>query len=215
MVEEEVVLVGWGLGGSRVAITSFQKAKSFASSRPDLQSNPTVTLSSPLKMSDPVNAPAPQSEQDSGPTPQLLDQDQPLATAAKLGPASVSFTIWPPTQRTRDAVINRLIETLSSPSVLSKRYGTMPPDEASAAARQIEDEAFAVAGGSSTSDSDGIEILQVYSKEISKRMLDTVKSKATAGSPTVDNGVAQTPTSEVAPTPAAEGDSVAAAESET
>ena len=183
------------------------------SERP-LQSKPTVSLSSSLKMSDPVNEPAPQSEQDSVPTPQLPAQEQPFA-AAKLGPAGVSFTIWPPTQRTRDAVINRLIETLSTPSVLSKRYGTMPPDEASAAARQIEDEAFAVAGGSSTSDSDGIEILQVYSKEISKRMLDTVKSKATAGSPAVDNGVAQTPASEVAPTPAAEGDSVAAAESET
>ncbi|CAJ1973432.1 unnamed protein product [Sphenostylis stenocarpa] len=164
-------------------------------------------------MSDTENATAPPSEHDSVPSTQLPAQDQHLA-AAKLGPAGVSFTIWPPTQRTRDAVINRLMETLSSPSVLSKRYGTMPPDEASAAARQIEDEAFAVAAGSSSSDNDGIEILQVYSKEISKRMLETVKSKGTAGS-TVDNGVGQTPTSDVAPTPAEEGDPAAAAESET
>ncbi|XP_014500154.1 MFP1 attachment factor 1 [Vigna radiata var. radiata] len=166
-------------------------------------------------MSEPENAPEPQSEQDSVSPSKLPTQDQPAAAAAKLGPASVTFTIWPPTQRTRDAVINRLIETLSSPSVLSKRYGTMPPEEASAAAHQIENEAFAVAGGSSTSDSDGIEILQVYSKEISKRMLDTVKSKATTGSTAVDNGVAENPTSEVAPTPAAESDPAAAAESET
>ena len=210
-------------------ISPFLKAKSFATTsfltsltgRSCLQSNSTVSLSSHLKMSEPENAPEPQSEpqseQDSVPPSKLSTEDQPAAAAAasKLGPASVSFTIWPPTQRTRDAVINRLIETLSSQSVLSKRYGTMPPEEASAAARQIEDEAFAVASGSSTSDSDGIEILQVYSKEISKRMLDTVKSKATTGSPAVDNGVAQTPTSEVAPTPAAESDPAAAAESET
>ncbi|TKY75015.1 MFP1 attachment factor 1 [Spatholobus suberectus] len=163
-------------------------------------------------MSDSEISHAPQSEQDTAPPPQPA-QDQPLATA-KLGPAAVSFSIWPPTQRTRDAVINRLIETLSNPSVLSKRYGTMPPDEASAAARQIEDEAFAVAGGSSASDNDGIEILQVYSKEISKRMLDTVKAKATAGSAAVDNGVGETPSSKVAPSAAPEDDSTVA-ESET
>ncbi|KAL9148577.1 hypothetical protein ABFS82_12G050300 [Erythranthe guttata] len=38
---------------------------------------------------------------------------------------NVSFSIWPPTERTRDAVRNRLVETLSSPSILSKRYGTV------------------------------------------------------------------------------------------
>jgi len=161
-------------------------------------------------MSDPENTPAPQSEQDSSSPPPA--QDQPLAAAAKLGPAAVSFSIWPPTQRTRDAVITRLIETLSSPSVLSKRYGTMSPDEASASARQIEDEAFSVAASSAASDNDGIEILQVYSKEISKRMLDTVKAKSTAASAAVDNG---TPASDAAPPPAADGDSAAVAESET
>lgn len=126
--------------------------------------------------------------------------------------AAVSFSIWPPTQRTRDAVVNRLIETLSAPSVLSKRYGTLSSDESSSAARQIEDEAFSVAASSAASDNDGIEILQVYSKEISKRMLDTVKAKSTAASAAVDNG---TPASDAAPPPAADGDSAAVAESET
>jgi len=161
-------------------------------------------------MSDPENTPAPQSEQDSSSPPPA--QDQPVAADAKLGPAGVSFSIWPPTQRTRDAVITRLIETLSSPSVLSKRYGTMSPDEASTAARQIEDEAFSVAASSAASDNDGIEILQVYSKEISKRMLDTVKAKSTTASAAVDIG---TPASDAAPAPAADGDSAAGAESET
>ncbi|KAG5121258.1 hypothetical protein AAZX31_14G084100 [Glycine max] len=103
--------------------------------------------------------------------------------------AAVSFSIWPPTQRTRDAVVNRLIETLSAPSVLSKRYGTLSSDESSSAARQIEDEAFSAAASSAASSSDGIETLQVYSKEISKRMLDTVKARA-APIPSAEEGVA-------------------------
>ncbi|XP_021741988.1 MFP1 attachment factor 1-like [Chenopodium quinoa] len=104
----------------------------------------------------------------------------------KMNISGSSFSIWPPTQRTRDAVINRLIETLSTPSVLSKRYGSLLPDEASSTAISIEEEAYNAAAASSapassataSSIDEGIEILQVYSKEISKRMLDAVKSRA-------------------------------------
>lgn len=92
--------------------------------------------------------------------------------------SSISFSIWPPTERTREAVRNRLIETLSSPSILSKRYGTVSREEAVEAAKVIEQEAFEEAGKAATADDDGIEILQVYSKEISKRMLDTVKARS-------------------------------------
>ncbi|KAF7817462.1 MFP1 attachment factor 1-like [Senna tora] len=160
-------------------------------------------------MSDPEIAPAP--EQDSAPPPtEALNQDQPSTKLDK--PGGISFSIWPPTQRTRDAVVNRLIETLSTPSVLSKRYGTIPPDEASSVARIIEDEAFTTAGGSSSSEDDGIEILQVYSKEISKRMLDTVKARATSAS-SVDNVATQNSTPDVPPSPAVEAASVADSES--
>ncbi|KAI4389879.1 hypothetical protein MLD38_002053 [Melastoma candidum] len=97
-------------------------------------------------------------------------------------PGPITFSLWPPSQRTRDAVIARLIETLSTPSVLSKRYGTLSQDEASEAARAIEEEAFNAAGGASTAapDDDGLQILQIYSKEISKRMLDSVKARSAA-----------------------------------
>ncbi|CAL0319045.1 unnamed protein product [Lupinus luteus] len=132
-------------------------------------------------MSDPENTPVAPSEPPSSAEPPKSNHDQHPST-------TTSFSIWPPTQRTRDAVINRLIQTLSTPSVLSKRYGTLSSDESSAAARQIEDEAFATA--SASSEEDGIEILQVYSKEISKRMLDIVKAKANPPSSAVDNGVA-------------------------
>ncbi|KAK4860273.1 hypothetical protein QYF36_020398 [Acer negundo] len=109
----------------------------------------------------------------------------------KLNDTSLTFRIWPPSQRTRDAVIYRLIETLTTPSVLSKRYGSLPSDEASSASRTIEEEAFSVAEAASSAEDDGIEILQVYSKEISKRMLDAVKSRPNAAAAVDgnDNGV--------------------------
>ncbi|KAL5707155.1 RNA polymerase III-inhibiting protein maf1 [Ranunculus cassubicifolius] len=128
-----------------------------------------------------------------------IDQSQASSTMATTEPPSsaaevtkklekmnISLSIWPPTQRTRDAVINRLIETLSSPSILSNRYGSLSIDEASTTAKFIEDEAFLIANNGAGSNSseisnvedDGIEILQIYSKEISKRMLEAVKSKA-------------------------------------
>ncbi|XP_071703119.1 MFP1 attachment factor 1-like [Rutidosis leptorrhynchoides] len=92
---------------------------------------------------------------------------------------TMSFSIWPPTQRTRDAVIKRLIETLTEKSVLSDRYGTISSDEASDVALRIEEEAFKTAPSGPLPDGeDGIEILQSYSKEISKRMLDFVKSRS-------------------------------------
>ncbi|PIN10463.1 hypothetical protein CDL12_16947 [Handroanthus impetiginosus] len=48
------------------------------------------------------------------------------------------FNIWLPTECTRESVRNRLIETLSSPSILSKRYGTVSREETVAAAKLIE-----------------------------------------------------------------------------
>ncbi|KAF4384008.1 MFP1 attachment factor 1 [Cannabis sativa] len=118
------------------------------------------------------------SEHDS--TMEATAKEQLEATTNK--PSQVKFSIWPPTQRTRDAVVNRLIETLSAPCVLSNRYGTLPSEEASSAARHIEEEAFSTAASSAASEDDGIQILQVYSKEVSKRMLDVVKARAAASS---------------------------------
>ncbi|KAK2391771.1 hypothetical protein P8452_28787 [Trifolium repens] len=120
---------------------------------------------------------------------------------------SAGFSIWPPTQRTRDAVITRLIETLTTPSVLSKRYGTLLPDEAATAARQIEDAAYSIAGDSAAPDGgDGIDILQVYSKEISKRMLETVKARPNIASNAVDNDAAEAPPADDPPSSSPTGD---------
>ncbi|XP_060969631.1 MFP1 attachment factor 1-like [Cannabis sativa] len=100
-----------------------------------------------------------------------------LESTTTMKPSSqATFSIWPPSQRTRDAVVNRLIETLSTPSVLSNRYGTTPPEESS----------YTAASSASASEDDGIQILQVYSKEVSKRMLDVVKARAAASSSSAD-----------------------------
>ncbi|XP_073033181.1 MFP1 attachment factor 1-like [Primulina eburnea] len=145
-------------------------------------------------MSDKIEAQNPILQiQDHPPTqdPELPQAPPPsAATMTEIGTQSVttttpatkynnaSFSIWPPTERTRDAVRNRLIETLTTPSILSKRYGSIPRDEAVDVAKRIEEEAFETVGAEATADNDGIEILQVYSKEISKRMLETVKARS-------------------------------------
>ncbi|KAE8653952.1 MFP1 attachment factor 1 [Hibiscus syriacus] len=131
--------------------------------------------------------------QDSAAAAATEPQDQVDDTAAKLN--NLTLRIWPPSQRTRDAVINRLVETLSSQSVLSKRYGTIPEDEASSLAKSIEEEAYSVAGADFSPHHDGIEILQMYSKEISKLMLDTVKSRASSAAADAPSGT-EAPTGE-------------------
>lgn len=139
-------------------------------------------------MSDPENITTPPPPEQDSATEAHQEEHRPEPTDVNNAekPNHMSFSIWPPAQRTRDAVVNRLIETLSTPSVLSNRYGTMPQAEASAAARLIEEEAFATAGGSDAADDDGIQILQVYSKEISKRMLDAVKTRNSSASAVAD-----------------------------
>ncbi|KAK9986967.1 hypothetical protein SO802_031918 [Lithocarpus litseifolius] len=83
-----------------------------------------------------------------------------MTLSFSLNTNTLVFNIWPPTQRTRNAMVARLVETLS------KRYGTLPSDVASSAVRLIEEEAFSIAATSASAEGDDIEILQVYSREI-------------------------------------------------
>ncbi|CAH1442691.1 unnamed protein product [Lactuca virosa] len=108
-----------------------------------------------------------------------LEMKEALDTTNNMEKRNISFSIWPPSQHTRDAVRKGLVDTLSTTSILSKRYGIVPTEEATAVAELIEDEAFVAASASSASaEDDGIEVLQAYSKEISKRMLDHMKSRS-------------------------------------
>jgi hypothetical protein len=82
--------------------------------------------------------------------------------AAGADSAGFSFSIWPPTQRTREAVVQRLVDTLAGDTILCKRYGAVPAADAAASVEE------------------GIEALQFYSKEVSRRLLDFVKSRSAA-----------------------------------
>ena len=90
----------------------------------------------------------------------------PPASGAKAAEALLpSLSIWPPSQRTRDAIVRRLVQTLAAPSVLSQRYGAVPEAEAEPAAAAVQAEAFAVAsesaaGASPASVDEGIEVLE-------------------------------------------------------
>ncbi|KAM3384559.1 hypothetical protein ACQJBY_008912 [Aegilops geniculata] len=120
------------------------------------------------------------------PTEASADAATPPASAEKSSSETLlpSLSIWPPSQRTRDAVVRRVVQTLSAPSVLSQRYGAIPEPEAEVAAAAVEAEAFAAASGSAAASpaslEDGIEVLQAYSKEVSRRLLELAKSRAAA-----------------------------------
>ena len=106
-------------------------------------------------------------------------------------------------------MVVRLVETHSKQSILSKCYDTLPSDEASSAVCLIETEAFSTAAASASTEDDGIEILQVYSREINRKMLNIVKTRASsaATSSVVDAGTApQTPSLEAASATAASED---------
>ncbi|KAK9157574.1 hypothetical protein Scep_004148 [Stephania cephalantha] len=73
-----------------------------------------------------VTSPTMAETTEESPPEQKHSQDLDPSIAKKFPTMSIkSITIWPPTQRTRDAVINRLIETLFAPSIISKRYGSL------------------------------------------------------------------------------------------
>lgn len=128
------------------------------------------------------------------------DAALPAAAGAKAAEALLpSLSIWPPSQRTRDAVVRRLVQTLAAPSVLSQRYGAVPEPEAERAAVAVEAEAFAAASKSAAaaecpaSVEEGIEVLQAYSKEVSRRLLELAKTRsaAAAAAPAPAEGSAQ------------------------
>ncbi|GMY33565.1 MFP1 attachment factor 1-like [Fagus crenata] len=65
----------------------------------------------------------------------------------------------------------------------------------------MEEEAFGAAATSASAEDDGIEILQVYSRDINRQMLDTVKNRAaSSASSVVDAFAPHTPSPSLEPT---------------
>jgi len=93
-------------------------------------------------------------------------------------------------------VVRRLVQTLAAPSILSERYGAVPEPEAERAAAAAEAEAFAAASKSAAAESpasveEGIEVLQAYSKEVSRRLLELAKSRSAAAAAAPAEGSAK------------------------
>jgi len=81
----------------------------------------------PYWHSKPEDAPNAAAEGTQPAPPEGSADAAPPASGAKAAEALLpSLTIWPPSQRTRDAIVRRLVQTLAAPSILSQRYGAVP-----------------------------------------------------------------------------------------
>lgn len=89
----------------------------------------------------------------------------------------MSIKLWPPSERTRSMIVERMIKNLTNPSVLSRKYGLLSMEEAKEDAKNIEDLAYAAANKhfETEPDGDGSSAVQLYAKESSRLMLEVLK----------------------------------------
>lgn len=89
----------------------------------------------------------------------------------------MSIKLWPPSQSTRLMLVERMTKNLTTPSILSRKYGLLMREEAEEYAKEIEDAAFATANQhyEKEPDGDGSSAVQLYAKESSKLMLEILK----------------------------------------
>nr|XP_043635399.1 RAN GTPase-activating protein 2-like [Erigeron canadensis] len=88
-----------------------------------------------------------------------------------------SIKLWPPSQNTRQVLVERIIKNLTTPSILSRKYGLLSKEEAVEDAKQIESKAYAIANQhfEKEPDGDGGSAVQLYAKESSTLMVEAVK----------------------------------------
>eukprot|EP01018_Ginkgo_biloba_P007821 Gb_03619 [translate_table: standard] len=100
-----------------------------------------------------------------------------MTTENNLPERSFSIKLWPPSERTRLMLVERMTNNLSSVSFFSKKYGLLSKEEASDNAKRIEDIAFAAANDHATKEpnADDTSAVQFYAKEASKLMLEAIK----------------------------------------
>ncbi|XP_076952182.1 RAN GTPase-activating protein 2-like [Bidens hawaiensis] len=89
-----------------------------------------------------------------------------------------SVKLWPPGHSTRQILVDRIIRNLTTPSILTRKYGLLSKEEAEDDAKQIESAAFAAATQQfeKDTDTDGGSAIQVYAKESSKLMVEFIKA---------------------------------------
>ncbi|KAL8192059.1 hypothetical protein R6Q57_028180 [Mikania cordata] len=88
-----------------------------------------------------------------------------------------SIKLWPPSQSTRQVLVERIINNLTTPSILSRKYGQLSKEEAEEDAKQIEFAAFEIASQhfEKEPDGDGTSAVQIYAKKSSTLMVDVVR----------------------------------------
>ncbi|CAI9297237.1 unnamed protein product [Lactuca saligna] len=88
-----------------------------------------------------------------------------------------SIKLWPPSQNTRQVLVDRIIKNLTTPSILSRRYGVLSKEEAEEEAKQIESSAFATANQlfEKEQDGDGKSSVELYAKTSSTLMVEAIK----------------------------------------
>ncbi|XVF63177.1 hypothetical protein PTKIN_Ptkin09bG0067300 [Pterospermum kingtungense] len=88
-----------------------------------------------------------------------------------------SIKLWPPSESTRQVLVQRLTNNLTSNSIFTQKYGALNKEEAEENAKKIEDIAFNIAHEQydREPDGDGGAAVQLYAKECSKLLLDVLK----------------------------------------
>ena len=88
-----------------------------------------------------------------------------------------SIKLWPPSESTRQVLVQRLTNNLTSNSIFTQKYGALEKEEAEENAKKIEDVAFNTANEQydREPDGDGGAAVQLYAKECSKLLLEILK----------------------------------------
>ncbi|KAI7742506.1 hypothetical protein M8C21_019426 [Ambrosia artemisiifolia] len=88
-----------------------------------------------------------------------------------------SIKLWPPSQGTRHILVERITKNLTTPSILSRKYGLLSKEEAEEDSKRIEAAAFETANQhfEKVPDGDGASAVQIYAKESSILMVEAVK----------------------------------------
>lgn len=99
------------------------------------------------------------------------------ATESKSQPRPFSIKLWPPSQNTRQMLVVRVTDNLTTKSIFTQKYGSLSKEEAEENAKKIEDFAFATANEhyEKEPDGDGSSAVQLYAKECSKQILEVLK----------------------------------------
>ncbi|KAG2300110.1 hypothetical protein Bca4012_011719 [Brassica carinata] len=102
-------------------------------------------------------------------------------------PHTFSIKLWPPSLPTRQSLIDRMTNNLSSKTIFTDKFGALTKDQATENAKRIEDVAFSAANlhYEREPDGDGGSAVQLYARECSKLILEVLKKgpKAAASPP--------------------------------